>query len=352
MSIETRRPLIEKIETLRGSKLICYLTSLRPGAVGLMADDAVREFIDHLQRLPQQPIEKLDLFIVSNGGDSALPWRLIPMFREYAKSVDVLIPYRAYSAATLMALGANEIVMHRFGVMGPIDPTVINKFDPIDTTSNRKLGISVENAKAYGSFIKDKIGMKHEEDIIRKTGVLFTKNHPLVSNNEENIISKSRIIARKLLMLHTDGKEQEKLNAIIKALVSKLYFHGHPINRVEARRDLGLKVLENTSKEIETAMWDLFIDFEEEMKFREHFDPISKMARNVLPNMFVPGQFTELARTDEDVIWAMVESHQLSSRLDQTIRYMLIADPQGQHSVNAHPLGQQWNQTESQPHQP
>ena len=148
MSFDTRRPLIERIEDLRGSKVLCYLTSLRTGAVGQMSDDAVREIIDHLRKLPEQPVEKLDLFLVSNGGDGVVPWRLVPIFREYAENFNVLIPFRAYSAATIMALGANEIVMHRFGVMGPIDPTVTNEFNPIDTTTNRRLGISVEDVKA------------------------------------------------------------------------------------------------------------------------------------------------------------------------------------------------------------
>jgi ClpP class serine protease len=53
-----------------------------------------------------------------------VPWRLISLFREYAAKVAVLLPYRAYSAATLLALGADEIVMHPFAEMGPIDPTV------------------------------------------------------------------------------------------------------------------------------------------------------------------------------------------------------------------------------------
>jgi hypothetical protein len=352
MSFESRRPLIEKIETLRGSKLICYLTSLRPGAIGLMADDAVRELIDHLQRLPQRPVEKLDLLLVSNGGDSVLPWRLVPLFREYSKSFSVLIPFRAYSAATLLALGADEIVMHKFGVMGPIDPTVTNEFNPVETASNRRLGISVEDVKAYISFIKDTVGIKHEEELVRTVEILANKVHPLALGNVERFISQSRMIARKLLNLHTEEEDQHKLDSVIEALASKLYFHGHPINRVEAKKELGLKVLENVPEEVEAAMWDLFVDFEQEMKFRENFDPINKLIANVQPGAAVFGRYTELARQDEEVTWATVESHRLSSRLDQQIRYIVTADPQGQQSVSAHPLDQRWNQTEAPAPQP
>src|SRR5262245_17258524 len=125
------------------------------------------------------------------------------------------------------------------------------------------------------------------------------------------------MIARKLLTLHTEEDDQHKLDAIIEALASKLYFHGHPINRVEARRELGLKVMENVPVELEAAMWDLFVDFETEMKFRENFDPINKLSGSVPPNTFIPGQFTELARTDESVTWGIIESYRLSSRLER-----------------------------------
>ncbi len=47
------------------------------------------------------------------------------LLRERFKKVSVLIPYVAYSAATLLALGADEIVMHPFSNLGPVDPQFI-----------------------------------------------------------------------------------------------------------------------------------------------------------------------------------------------------------------------------------
>ena len=48
MGFEQRIKLIEKIEQLRQSRVICYLTSVRPNIGVQMADDAVRVFFDHL----------------------------------------------------------------------------------------------------------------------------------------------------------------------------------------------------------------------------------------------------------------------------------------------------------------
>src|SRR5713226_3100365 len=120
MAFENRLELIKKIQQIRGSKVLCFLTTIRPGVNGSISDDCVRVFFDHLSKIPKQTnkIEKLDLFLCSNGGSGTVPWRLVPLFREYAASFNVLVPYRAYSAATLLALGADEIVMHPFGEMG------------------------------------------------------------------------------------------------------------------------------------------------------------------------------------------------------------------------------------------
>jgi len=38
----------------------------------------------------------------------------------------------------MLALGADEIVMHPFAEMGPIDPTVSNDFNPVDPTTQQE----------------------------------------------------------------------------------------------------------------------------------------------------------------------------------------------------------------------
>ena len=67
MAYEQRLKLIKQIEELRGSKVVSYLTSLRPNLGAVMADDGVRVFFDHLLLLPSRPIKQLDIFLCSNG---------------------------------------------------------------------------------------------------------------------------------------------------------------------------------------------------------------------------------------------------------------------------------------------
>ena len=286
---EQRLDLIKKIEKLRGSNVICFLTSIRQGAGGNMADDSVRVFFDHLLKLKKRPVPKLDIFLCSNGGSSTVPWRLVSLFREFTKFFSVIVPYRAYSAATMLALGADEIVMHPFGELGPIDPTVSNEFNPVEEGTNRRLGISVEDVKAYVTFVKSTVGITHEDELVKALEVLAQKVHPLALGNVERFISQSRMMGRKIMRTHMADGEEHIIADIIENLASKLYFHGHPINRVEAKQELKLKVVDELKPELEQAIWDLYLLYEKEFKTNEAFNPASEIARRKFkPNVAAP----------------------------------------------------------------
>src|SRR5579863_265920 len=273
MSTATRAEIVKRIEALRGSEVLCFLTSLRPNVLTQMADDAVRVCFDHLLLLPERPIEKLDVFLCSNGGSGTVPWRLVALFREFAKSLCVLIPYRAYSAASLLALGADEIVMHPFAELGPIDPTVSNDFNPAEQNTGRRIGISVEDVRAYVNFIKSTVGITHEDELIKAIEILANNVHPLALGNVERFLSQSRMIAKKILRTHMKDADEHTINTIVENMASKLYFHGHPINRQEAKADLSLKVVVDLPPELEAAIWDLYKDFEDEFENQSVFNP-------------------------------------------------------------------------------
>jgi hypothetical protein len=335
MSIERRRELIEKIEQDRESHVICYLTTLRQNVPGQMAEDAVRVFFDHLLLLPERPIEKLDIFLCSNGGSGTVPWRLVSLFREFSKSFAVLIPYRAYSAASLLALGADRIVMHPFAELGPIDPTVSNDFNPTEDGTNRKLGISVEDVKAYVNFIKSTVGITHEDELIRAVEVLAQKVHPLALGNVERFLAQSRLIAKKILRTHMKDSDDHTIDEIVENMASKLYFHGHPINRQEARTDLRLKVDHKVPPDLENTMWGLYREFEDEFKNTEIFDPaadLSSLIRAQSP-----------ASKEYELLHAVVESKSLSSQLTTKRRFTLTQVQPGQRVIEEEKLWQGWN---------
>lgn len=336
MPHQRRIALIGEIERIRGSRVICYLTSLRPGVPSQIAEDQVRIFFDHLMELPVRPTPKLDVFLCSNGGNGTVPWRLVALFREYATSFNVLIPYRAYSAASLLALGADEIVMHPFAELGPIDPTVSNEFNPIDP-QGRRLGISVEDVRAYIGFIKETVGITHEDELIQAVRVLAEKVHPLALGNVERFVMQSRMIATKILKTHMrEDTADHKISQIVETMASKLYFHGHPINRIEARNDLRLKVAESVDSGLEKAMWDLYVDFENDFRNQDQFNPHSSLVNAPL----TPSGTRE---HQEVMLHAVIESICRSSAYRTTRRYTLLPTPPGQVAIQEDPLTQGWN---------
>ena len=60
-------------------------------------------------------VERLDVFLYSRGGAIDVPWRIATALRTAADEWNMLIPFRANSAATLLGLGADEIILGRQG---------------------------------------------------------------------------------------------------------------------------------------------------------------------------------------------------------------------------------------------
>jgi hypothetical protein len=275
MGNQERVDLIKRIEKERGSHLIAYVTSTRLNREVQMAMDSIRKIYDHLVAIGRPKKEvKVDLFLHSNGGDGTVPWRLVTLIREYASRLSVLVPFRAFSAATLTALGAHEIVMHPMGMLGPTDPTVANPFNPVDPRDpSRQLGISVEDVTAYIALIKEDAGIHHEDELIEGFKLLADKVHPLALGNVKRSLSQSRMMAKKLLALHmTKSEDEHKIKEIVDSLTSKLFYHGHPINRSEARDQVGLRTVVDPSEKVEDLMWKLYLEYEKEMDMEEPFN--------------------------------------------------------------------------------
>jgi hypothetical protein len=207
MGRKERQNLIEEIETLRGSRVITYITSTRPPLrIGIDVPD-LRELYDHLLKIGKS--EKIDLFIYSLGGAGSVPWALSNMIREFADSFTTLIPSFAFSAATAIALGANNIIMGKNGTLGPVDPSVANAFNPV--RRGQVQSISTEDIGGYISLLRDKAKLTDERNFASALSNLCTVVEPLALGNAYRHYLKSRDDARKLLELHMDPcKDNDK----------------------------------------------------------------------------------------------------------------------------------------------
>jgi len=301
--------LLAELQKHRKTNLIItYFTSVRNGFSFNMAMDQVRFIFDHLKKLNTKKSDtKIDIFLCSNGGDGLVPWKLVNLIREFCSEFNVIIPFRAFSAATLLSLGADNIIMHPMGMLGPTDPTVGNPYNPIDPITKQKIGISVEDLYAYIDLIKKDVGITHDDELIQAFNKLVDKVHPFALGNARRQNSQSEMLATKLLKIHMKKPEQQHLiQEIVDNLKSKLYFHGHPINRKEAK-ELNLKIVFPSPKE-EKLIWELYLEYEKDMNLIIPYDPIDLFIRQY--PFINPGQVKNI--TVKNLIGVIIESKYFS----------------------------------------
>jgi ClpP class serine protease len=126
-----KKQLIQQIEKTRNSRVITYLTSDRQGPFNArIAVDVIPLISKQLQMIGK--VQNIDFFLYTAGGDTMVPWRLVSMMREYCEKFSVIVPYKAHSAGTMIALGGDEIVMSDLSEISPIDPSTANVFNPVD----------------------------------------------------------------------------------------------------------------------------------------------------------------------------------------------------------------------------
>lgn len=70
--------------------------------------------------------DKVALLIDSPGGDAKSAYQIASIFRAQSTEFTVLIPRMAKSAGTLMALGANKIILNKFAEVGPLDAQILD----------------------------------------------------------------------------------------------------------------------------------------------------------------------------------------------------------------------------------
>jgi len=265
------RDIIKKIEEKRKSKVIVYFTGDRFPFPARIAEDAVRPLYDHLLALEfsNSKIKRIDLFLYSRGGDVSVPWRIVSMIREFCEEFNVLVPYKALSAATLIALGADRIVMGRKAELGPIDPTLVRATLGEGTVPPRE--IAVEDVNSFLSFIRERANINDQDALSTIVNSLVKEVGALTLGRVNRTHHHIRLIARKLLTTRKEKIDEERITTIIETLTEKIYSHGHGIARREAK-DIGLPV-EYPDDELEKLMWELYLKYEEFLKLKEPLHP-------------------------------------------------------------------------------
>lgn len=269
MAFEIRKSLYRNLEEKRGFPLIVYATSQRGGAGGGMASDVIDQVIDQIEKLPANT-DELDFLIESTGGDALVSWRIISLLRNVVKKINILVPHSAFSAATLLALGGDKIIMGKYGCLGPIDPQI---------TVTKKDGstqqFAYEDILAFINFAKSDVGLTEQQYTESAFKILCETVEPSTLGFSNRSSKLSLSIAEKLLQSHMVSAEDKARAKTIAENLNKSFFnHSHALGRNEAK-EIGLNI-EEADNDTEEIMWAIHKDFEEELQTRKAFNPISE----------------------------------------------------------------------------
>ncbi len=94
---------MEKLEAIRQSKVIVYF-SYTP-----LDDRILVPLYRELANIGKTG--KIDLFLHSYGGAVDTPYKIVMLIREFCDEFSVIVPFSAKSAASMIVLGADEVVM-------------------------------------------------------------------------------------------------------------------------------------------------------------------------------------------------------------------------------------------------
>lgn len=265
MSLQERKDLIALLEEKLSARVIVLITGDRQGMETRIAPDILPLISEHLSCMGST--ENLALFIYTPGGDTIAGWGLVNLLRQYCKKLKILVPFRALSCGTLISLGADEILMGKHGFLSPVDPSVASPFNP-SAPGNPQLGrvsllpVSVEDMIGFLDLSRKEIGLKSDESMVEVLKILAEKVHPLALGAVYRAREQTSDLAKRLLSNHlnNDGKNEGKIDRIVRQLTQELPTHNYLIGRAEAIK-IGLDITK-PSDEIEQLMWDLYKEYE------------------------------------------------------------------------------------------
>ncbi len=258
--------VISAIEQQLQGSLVTYWNG--PGG-SVCQNDVVGfyEFLRGMKTLKGKPGEKVDtlyLFIKSSGGDGTASLRIVHLLRQHAKRVVVLAPLECVSAATMIALGANEIRMGPLAYLSAVDTSLRHALSPVDKDNDR---VSVsQNELSRILNVWDREALKggtagtaskggSVADKLNPYAAIFEHIHPLVIGAVDRASSLSIRLCDEILSYHmTDAKKRKAISA---ALNADYPSHAYPITVREAQR-VGLNV-----KELDAGLNELLIELNE-----------------------------------------------------------------------------------------
>lgn len=238
-AISSTRPLIESIQKERGSTVITFI-----------CDSPILHTTAHrLNKIVRKlKIENLDLFVDSRGGDLDATAKIVKLLRENSKKFSVIVPFFAKSAASLLAISADGLIMCKCAELGPLDPVVRDPISGAWVPAH-----SIREALAFTESVKD--------PLVKLS--LADRLPPLLMGAYREYQRAARQYIEEAFSKMGEDKKQKAISTFTERFLS----HGYPIDR-NICKEIGLNLiypnenLENTICDLHEIYEDLIIETE------------------------------------------------------------------------------------------
>lgn len=234
--------VISQIESSLGQRFVTYWNSPN----GSICNNDVTGLYGILRSIKK--VDRLSLFIKSDGGSGQASLRMVNLLRQFVGRLTVLVPLECESAATMLALGADKILMGPLAHLSAVDTSLTHDLSPIDRDNDR-VSVSQDELQRVVRLWQTQAG---------KTGSnpfqsLFGYVHPLVIGAVDRSSALSTKLCVEILSYHL--KDTRKARKISDTLNSGYPSHSYPITLREARR-IGLNV-EPLNEDINGLLFEL-----------------------------------------------------------------------------------------------
>jgi Serine dehydrogenase proteinase len=120
-----RRKYMRELHERTGRAVLVYATAwleARQGLDSQMLSISLGDMAGYMEAVSNVDEREVDLFLTSPGGSPEAADAIVQYLRSRFDHIRVVVPIAAMSAATMMALAADEILMGAHSQLGPIDP--------------------------------------------------------------------------------------------------------------------------------------------------------------------------------------------------------------------------------------
>ena len=222
---------------------------------GNVCHNDVMGFFELLSRIGSQ--DRITLFIKSGGGNGTASLRIVNLLRRYTKQLTALLPLECASAATMIALGTDEIQMGPLAYLTAVDTSIIHSLSPTNQHHER-VRVSNDELNRVVKLWLQHVGKADSEDrpdAANPYSALLPFVHPLVIGAVDRSSSLSVKLCTEILSFHM--KDKKKAEQISIQLNSAYPAHNYPILQQEACR-VGLN-----ATELEPKLNSMLLDLHE-----------------------------------------------------------------------------------------